>query len=499
MRHGVGMLAVALAAAACTQAPSARQVVDEAADALGGADRVLAVETLVLEGDGTDWAVGGGVTPDAPPNSYLVEDYRLALNLADGQSRLQQVRTAQFPFALAVVARQDMRLDGDVAFNVGVGFGESADAPARATRVGDDAVRDRRRQLLQHPLAVVRAALQEGATIENLRDEHGQPHVDVITAAGDAVTLGVDPATGLPSHVEYLGYDPNWGDIVLEARFEDYGEVDGLMVPATVVTLQDEWTTSTRAVSTTINGDTGGLEAPAEVSAAPMPTAAPPPAEVPVEQVAEGIWWLTGSSHRSVVFEFDDHLMLFEVPLNEARALAVIETARTLSDKPLTHVLVSHHHLDHAGGVRAAIAEGLTLVTHRGNEAFFREIAARPHTLQQDALARAPREPMFQLVDDTLTIADGSLDLRLYHALGVSHMETALFVWVPRDRMLVQADLFDNGWFWHPWGSGFLENLETRGLDVATHVPIHGPRQTHAEVLATLRAMPAGPPTQAGS
>ena len=46
------------------------------------------------------------------------------------------------------------------------------------------------------------------------------------------------------------------------------------------------------------------------MKAATPPT--PPPADVTVEQVGKGIWWLAGSSHRSVVFEFDDHLVLFE-------------------------------------------------------------------------------------------------------------------------------------------------------------------------------------------
>ena len=494
MRRGPGFILAAALASACSQVPPAQAVIDDAAAALGGVERVAAVRTLVLEGEGMDSAVGGGLTPDAPPNTYSIADYRLTLDLANGRSRLQQVRTAQFPFALAVVARQDQRLDGDIAYNVGVGFGDAADAPVRATRAGGDAARDRRLQMLHHPVSIVQAALDPAAALANVRTEHGEPHVDVTTAAGDTVTLGVDPDTGLPTHVEYMGYDANWGDIHLEAQFADYGEVDGLMLPATVVTRQDEWVTSERQVATTVDGEAGGLEAPDDVRAATLSPPAPP-AEVPVEEVADGVWWLTGSSHRSVVFEFDDHLMLFEVPLNEARALAVIETARSLSDKPLTHALVSHHHLDHAGGFRAAVSEGLTIITHRGNEAFLSNIASRPHTIQQDALARNPQEPTFQLVDDSLTIADDTLEVQLYHAQNISHMGLALYAYVPRDRLLVQADLFDNGWFWHPWGQGFLENLETRNLQVEQHAPIHGPRQRHADVLAMLEAMPTGPPS----
>ena len=98
------------------------------------------------------------------------------------------------------------------------------------------------------------------------------------------------------------------------------------------------------------------LAAPEAVKAAAAPT--PPAPNVTVEEVGKGIWWLAGSSHRSVAFEFDDHITLFEMPLDEARTKAVIEKARTLRPgKPVTHAVVSHHHLDHAGGVRTAMAD----------------------------------------------------------------------------------------------------------------------------------------------
>jgi glyoxylase-like metal-dependent hydrolase (beta-lactamase superfamily II) len=99
------------------------------------------------------------------------------------------------------------------------------------------------------------------------------------------------------------------------------------------------------------------------------------PVTVAVQPVAKGIWWLAGSgNHRSVVFEFDDHLVLFEVPVNQARSKAVIDKARTLSPKPLTQVIVSHHHFDHSGGMRVAVAEGLTVITYKDNIPFFQEL-----------------------------------------------------------------------------------------------------------------------------
>ena len=54
--------------------------------------------------------------------------------------------------------------------------------------------------------------------------------------------------------------------------------------------------------------------------------------------------------------------------------------------KPLTELVVSHHHFDHTGGIRQAMAEGLTIIAHKGTEGLFREIALRKGTIAPDAL-----------------------------------------------------------------------------------------------------------------
>jgi hypothetical protein len=91
-------------------------------------------------------------------------------------------------------------------------------------------------------------------------------------------------------------------------------------------------------------------------------------------------------------------------------------------------------------------------------------------------------------VDDQLTLKDKSLEVRLYHVKNNPREGTNLFAYVPRDRMLIQADLYDSTWLQHPWADNFLWNLKQRNLVVDKDVPVHGEIQSFADVLKTIQS-----------
>jgi hypothetical protein len=147
---------------------------------------------------------------------------------------------------------------------------------------------------------------------------------------------------------------------------------------------------------------------------------------------------------------------------------------------------VSHHHFDHSGGLRSAVAEGLTVITYRGNVELFKELVARKHSLMPDALERNPKPLKIEAVDDETTLKDSAMEVRLYHLKENPREGTNLFAYVPRDRMIVQADMYDSGWLRHPWGENFAYNAGLRKLNIALDVPVHGEIQTYADVLKTI-------------
>jgi glyoxylase-like metal-dependent hydrolase (beta-lactamase superfamily II) len=259
---------------------------------------------------------------------------------------------------------------------------------------------------------------------------------------------------------------------MLTTTFADYQETNGLKLPAKMTGKVDEFTTwEILATQQSVDAAIGDLAAPAAVAAKPAVVAPP---NVTVTQVGKGVWLLAGQSHHSVLIEFEDHAMLIDAPQSEARALAVIATAKETTRQPLTELVTTHHHFDHTAGMRAAIASGLTVITQAGNKAWVEAMARRPHAIQPDLLAKNVTRLSVEAVDEEREFKDRAMDVWLYHVTGNPHSDTMLMAYIPRDRILVEVDAFSPGAAVNPYAANLLENIQKRHLKIDTIVPLHG-------------------------
>jgi glyoxylase-like metal-dependent hydrolase (beta-lactamase superfamily II) len=476
---------IVLATAAVAFGQSAgMKAVESAAEALGGKEKIVAVKTLVIEGSGIAPNIGQNPHPEGPLPTWWIPEFKRSIDLAKTQARTEQHRIGMFPFALPTDQRQNQGLDGDVAFNV--------NAEGHAQRAPDAAVADRRIEMLGTPVTIVRAALDPDAKLSAPRKKGKEELIDITTAKGDKLTLALDGTTHLPASVSWMTASENLGDVVNTTSFEDYETVSGIQLPKRYVTKIDfrGWTSGDFRVSKNIvDGDVGDLAAPAAVKSAAAPAA--PVISVEAQEVAKGIWWLAGTGNAfSILFEFDDHLTLFEAPTSEARTKAVIDKARaTVPNKPLTEVIVTHHHFDHTGGLRTAVAEGLTVISHQGNESIFKEMTSRKATLKPDLLTKSRKTLKFRGMDDTLVLKDKSMEVDLFRLHDNTHSPYLIAAFVPRDNLLVQGDLIDMGWAQHPWAENYRQNLAMRKIHFAKDIPVHGRIATFDEEMAALAEM----------
>ncbi len=457
----------------CGPATPELGLLEEAAEAMGSLRAVSETTGVILEGSGRTYRLGQNQTPRADLPYYEIENYRLAIDFANQRWQLRQDRTTTFFTGNPLFGvRQTFGLDGDVAYDEGDddGFVQASDRVAS----------QRRAELYHNPLGIILLGLDETSTASNLRDEGGDHVVDIAAADGAQFTLYVDADTLHPSRVVSTRYDTMLGDVTYETIFEDYAESGGLGGFQARLTLPRQYTINLgedTIAEYRVTSDTQAQIGDLSVSAAP-----PPSDEVTVEseEVANGVWRLAGGSHHSGLVEFDDFLALIEAPQSEARTLAVIEHARGLvPDKPLQYVVNTHHHFDHSAGIRAAVSEGLTVITHEINAPFFEDLVARQHTIEQDALARNPQPLNIETVngDEVYELSNGRRTLQISRIVGDRHSDGIVMAYLPatRERILFEVDSFTPGASAAPFAAALLENIEEKRLRINTIVPLHGP------------------------
>ena len=482
--------AMSVAMAACSAlvigvAGQELQLVTRAAEALGGRERVMALKTLQIVGYGelAYFDGGGNITgdPAAPQKWQKALEYRRMIDLEHWRTRVQQRLKMDFVFASTVgqlgLNRTNETLDGDIAYNIGGGFLAAPQAGTPQPQpAGVAAARQRRVELLAHPITIVHAALDPTSKLSNLRKQGNQQLVDITVRQGDTLTLAVDGTTNLPAWVSYVGPHVNLGDVTYRTAFVGYEPEKGVQLPTAFATSID-WR---NVVHSKLDVDRNivdepieDLSAPASVRSAPPSQGAPGGGEATRQpiKVADHVWYMNGNSF----FEFDDHITMFEANRQDAALQAILQVVNALvPGKRVTQVIQSHHHFDHTVGLRAAVAEGLTIISRRGNEGIFREMVARPATLFPDALGRNPKPLKFIPVDDHLKLKDSTNEVDIYHLVGNYHMADGVIAHVPASRLLVEGDLTTQNWDYNWWGDSLMNNIQYRKIKVDTHLAVHG-------------------------
>jgi hypothetical protein len=490
------LLAMLLGRGAAFASPDAERLIGEAASAMGGAEAILAVRTLRADGYGMEayfWG-GGNVTADPAAAQKWAENpnFSSIWEFDDGRYRTQYRHNFLFPFGGTFghsFALSAWGIDGDVGYTIAAN-GAGTRLPAWTTTGAwfkPDGAVFRKLESLSHPLAAVRAVLSGAAAAENLRIEDGVSAVDIVVDEG-RVTLGVEPRTLLPRWVRWTVPHQNLGQLVITTTFVGYQNWDGLELPFTWSSRIDWRDTliQTRLLDGYyVNAEaTPDIAAPAAVRAQAVPPAAPPAAPITVTKIADGLWHLNPGGHT--VVEFADHLTIFELSGSTAQARAAIALSNTLvPGKRLTELIVSHHHFDHTLGFRVAVEAGLTVISHRGNEGIFTDMATRPAPNFPDLVPNPNGAPLeFVPVDGHLRLEDERMTLDVYEVVKHNHMANAVFAYAPASRTFIEADLATPANQFSFWAEAYEDNLEHYGLEVAMVSPNHVAKpMTHAETL----------------
>jgi glyoxylase-like metal-dependent hydrolase (beta-lactamase superfamily II) len=278
------------------------------------------------------------------------------------------------------------------------------------------------------------------------------------------------------------------GDMVVEMEYSGYKDFNGVRFPSRIVQKMDGFPSLDLTVASVTANPAVDITAPPEVRKAPVATPT-----VNVQKLAEGVFWLTGGTHHSLAIEMNDHIVLVDSPNGEARALAVIAKAKTLiPGKPIRYLIAMHHHWDHIGGIRTAIDEGATIVTHESTRALLERAAGAPHTISPDRLSKSRKPLRLQTVGSEGTLTDGTRTIKLYTMTGFDHTDDMLLVYLPKEQILAETDAYTPTATPTtpliptkvPYAAALYANLQRLKLQVTTIAPFHGTRTVNVDEVA---------------
>ncbi len=455
------------AAAAAGAPASADGVLRRAEQAMGGSG----LNSIRFSARGTGAAFGqafeaGGAWPRLTINTFMrVMDY------ANGAMRQDSARSRAEPSgggALPLMGTGEQRVSafvrGTHAWNI------SGQTPQAVPVLLEARLHD----LWTSPHGVLLAARRNKATVD-FRQEAGRSMAVVsFTEPGVMKASAFISEDGLVERVEAVMPHPVTGDTLVVSHFDNYRQQGAVRFPMRI--------RQSHVGQPTLELTVDEVEINSDVS-----IDVPEPVRGFVERVdsqvlAEGVWFLGGGSHNSVLIELKNHLVLVEAPLYDGRSAAVFAHARELAPgKPIHTVINSHHHFDHAGGLRTAAAEGAVLLVAAPARRYLEKALANPNKVKPDLLARSGKRVKMIGYTGLAALSDGTRQIQIHSIENSVHAKGFTLIYLPRERLLIEADAFTPGAPDSPPPAkpndnhlNLADNIERLKLSVDRIVPLHG-------------------------
>jgi len=479
MKHALVVLFSILGLVSCATGPSReRDLVNRAVDAMGGADKLAGINTISVKGTMKQWEpeqsdVPGGEMRFANESSYEVV-----------QDRLRRASRYDWEKKFAYPAPRTYKYSEILMSDAGYVLGIDTTARNAQNMQNDPPA---------HAMSGLRLATAQreagrGAATSLLLNMRNNP--DRVQSAPDLVVGGVtypavsygpyivafDAQTGLPARVRTLDYDNVWGDVNYDLVYSQWRDFGGIKIPMNrKYELNGRVIQENQFTDLQINPpvDSARFDVPSGITVgAPRPATGNVPHQwvlrrqfigtyldsenlsydsraagrgLRLQELAPGVQHVVGGSHNNLLVEMNSYLVVFDAPVTDAQSNWVIDAARAkYPGKPIRYLVLTHHHMDHAGGVRAYAAQGATLVVGQGAGEHFRKVLAAPFTRNPDLRPTdLSRTPMIEVADQYM-ISDGRREVAAYR-IDNPHAKAYLLGYVPDAKLGYVTDLWSPG------------------------------------------------------
>lgn len=155
-------------------------------------------------------------------------------------------------------------------------------------------------------------------------------------------------------------------------------------------------------------------------------------------QIAENTWLVHDDFENMVFMVTNDGVVVVD-PKPDVSGFA-LEVIPKVTDKPITHVIYTHHHRDHSQGAHLFPSDAILI--------------AEKETADMLAIAKDPKRPQADLIfEGSYTLKTGGLHLELKNLERNWHSQSDMLIWAPKKKILWAVDMFHpDAAPWIHWG-----------------------------------------------
>jgi glyoxylase-like metal-dependent hydrolase (beta-lactamase superfamily II) len=459
----------------------AREVLDRSIAAYGGMEKLRAIENVTFRVEGHT------VHRNQSRKPFMLDrtPYKASYMIDAKNTRYRQSQDGSYPGGYRWVNGFAMNKTEGVSWNVLRGsMNPIANIPPANFRG----------RLRMFPQFIVRNAADRASRLRFVGktsfDSRAHDVVSYANEDGLEISLYIDQKTGLLSKFETLGTDAYSGDVINEFIFPSYRPENGTFVPTGRIDKRaGDVTNEVKYLDVVLNApltDDDFKKLPDGIRpATPAPTNAPSSTKY-----ADNVYTVNATpDYNALVVGFKNYVFVMEAPNGDATSRQIIgEIKKLFPEKPIRYIAVTHHHDDHAGGIRTYVAEDVTVIGSPGEKTFFEKVMKSSFTIERDALTLNPRPLKWESIDrGKRVLTDGTTTVELIDIGPSPHAEEMLIAYLPKEKLVFQADLLDRPLNNDPPTINditvhFSDWLDRSKLDAALVIAVHGPPSTREEL-----------------
>jgi glyoxylase-like metal-dependent hydrolase (beta-lactamase superfamily II) len=160
-----------------------------------------------------------------------------------------------------------------------------------------------------------------------------------------------------------------------------------------------------------------------------------------VEEIRDGLFWVTEGAYNTIFLVTGEGVVAVDAPPTIGKNY--LKAISEVTDKPITHVIYSHAHIDHIGAA-GMFPKNAVIIAQEETAAEFQ----RAKTLATNASMVPPIPTETFSNNYTLQIGNQTLQLDYY---GNNHSPGNIFIYAPKQKVLMLVDVIFPGWAPFPY------------------------------------------------